>query len=76
MDCVLQVECFDERRESPRRCQVVAIPGLARAAVAAAVVGDAPVAAGGQKEHLVLEGVRAQRPAVAEDDRLTSSQSL
>src|SRR5262249_27250746 len=27
----------------------------------------------GQKEHLVLEGVRAQRPAVAEHDRLSRS---
>src|SRR5271154_5455857 len=34
------------------------------------VVGDAAVAAGGQKEHLVLKRVRAQRPAVAEDHRL------
>jgi len=34
-------------------------------------MGDAAVAAGGQKKHLVLESVRAQRPAVAEDDGLT-----
>ena len=74
MDRVLQAECFDERREvGGIRVQVVALPGLARAAMAAAVVGDASVAVGGQKEHLVLEGVRAQRPAVAEDDGLPRS---
>jgi hypothetical protein len=35
MDCVPQVESVDERRE------VVALPGLARAAMATAVMGDA-----------------------------------
>ena len=61
VDRVLQVERFDERREVVGvGVHVVAVPGLARAAVAAAVVGDAAVAAGGQKEHLVFEGVRAR----------------
>src|SRR6267378_3239068 len=36
----------------------------------AAVVCDAAIAARGEKKHLVLEGVRVERPAVAEDDGL------
>ena len=77
VDRVLQVERFDERREIVGvGVHVVAVPGLARAAVAAAVMGDAAIAAGGQEEHLVLEGVRAQRPAVAEDDGLSAAPVL
>ena len=72
MDRVLQIERSTERGEIVGvGVHVVAVPGLARAAVAAAVMRDAAVAARGQKEHLVFEGVRAQRPAVAEDDRLS-----
>ncbi len=49
---------------------VVALPGLAGAAMAAPVVGDAAKAVRCQVEHLRLPCVRAQRPAVAEaDDR-------
>src|SRR5690606_5155915 len=47
---------------------VVAVPRLAGAAVAAAVVGDDAVALPGQEQHLRLPAVRAQRPAVAEGD--------
>jgi hypothetical protein len=39
--------------------------------MAAAVMRDAAVTARGQKEHLVLKCVRAQRPPVAEDDGLS-----
>src|SRR5207247_10224850 len=56
--------------------QLVAVPGLARAAVAAAVMGDAAVAAGSQKEHLVFPGVRAQRPAMTEDHGLSTAPVL
>ena len=74
VDGVLQVERFDELREVVGvGVHVVAVPGLARAAVAAAVVGDAAVAARGQEEHLVFEGVGAERPAVAEDDGLSGA---
>ena len=46
VDRVLQVERFDQRREVVGvGVHVVAVPGLARSAVAAAVVGDAAVAA-------------------------------
>ena len=44
--------------------------------MAAAVVGDAAVAVRGQEEHLVFEGVRAQRPAVAEDHGLPGAPVL
>src|SRR5690606_17504772 len=47
---------------------VVAVPRLARAAVAAAVVGDDAVALRGQEQHLRFPAVRTQRPAVAEGD--------
>ena len=38
--------------------------------MATPIMGDATVPARGQKEHLVLEGIGAERPAVTEDDRL------
>ena len=77
MDRVLQVERFDERREVVGvGVHVVAVPGLARSAMAAAVMGDAAVSAGGQKEHLVFQGVRAQRPAMAEDHGLSAAPVL
>src|SRR5690606_10886308 len=47
---------------------VVAVPGLARTAVAAPVVGDDAVALGGEEQHLRFPAVRVQRPAVAEGD--------
>jgi hypothetical protein len=55
---------------------IVAGPRLAGTAVAATVVGDAPVSVLRQKEHLVFKGVRVERPAVTEDDRLTGSPVL
>jgi hypothetical protein len=51
--------------------QVIAVPRLTGPAVSAAVIGDAAVAVAGQEEHLVFERVGGERPAVAEDDRLT-----
>ncbi len=60
MDHVLEIERFDEHREVVGvGVYVVAAPGLARSAMAAAVMGDAAVSAGGQKHHLVFPGVRA-----------------
>ena len=44
--------------------------------MAAAVVGDAPVAVRRQEEHLRLPGVGGQRPAVAEDDGLSAAPVL
>ena len=45
---------------------VVALPGLAGAAVAATVVGDDAVAVVGEEEHLVLPVVAVQGPAMRE----------
>ena len=41
-----------------------------------AVMGDATVAALGQKEHLVFKGIRRQRPSVTEDYGLSGSPIL
>src|SRR5438874_1946307 len=77
MHRVSQVQRLDERREIVGiSIQIVAVPGLAGAAVAAAVMRDAAVALRGQEEHLVLECVGAERPAMAENDRLPRSPIL
>jgi hypothetical protein len=55
---------------------VVAVPRLARAAVAAAVVGDAAVALAGEEDHLRFPAVRVQRPTVAEHDGLAAAPVL
>jgi hypothetical protein len=34
-------------------------------------MGDASISSGGQKEHLVFKGIRGERPAVAENNRLS-----
>jgi hypothetical protein len=44
--------------------------------MSAAIMRDTPVATLGQKEHLVFEGIRRERPAMAEDDCLTLSPVL
>src|SRR6516165_4197069 len=41
--------------------------------MAAAIMGDAAVAAGSQEEHLVFEGIGAERPSVAEDHGLSGA---
>src|SRR5215831_7970459 len=38
--------------------------------MAAAVMGDAPVAVGGEIEHLIFPGIRTQRPAMTKDHGL------
>jgi hypothetical protein len=48
----------------------IAVPGLTRPAMAAAIMDDAAIAVRSQEEHLVLEGVCAERPAMAEYDGL------
>ena len=71
MDRIGQVERLGQRGQVVRvGVEVVAVPGLARAAMAAPIVRDAAVAALCQEEHLVLERVRRQRPPMAEDHRL------
>src|SRR5450830_2183509 len=44
--------------------------------MAATVMGDAAVSARAQKHHLVFPGVRAQRPAMAEDHGLSAAPVL
>ena len=39
--------------------------------MASSIMGDTAITALRQKEHLILECIRAQRPAVAEDNRLS-----
>src|SRR6266849_3068047 len=72
MDRIPQFECFDNRRQVVRiGIHFIAIPGLARSAMAAAVMGDAAVTARSQKKHLVFPCVRTKRPAMAEDHGLS-----
>src|SRR5260370_22466143 len=49
---------------------IVALPGLAGAAMAAPVMGDGTGALGGHEEQLVVPGVGVEGPAVTEDDGL------
>src|SRR2546426_12217164 len=72
VDRVPHVERFDQLREIVGvGVHFVPTPRLARSAMTAAVVCDTAVAVGAQKHHLVLPGVRAQRPSMAEDDGLS-----
>ncbi|MNL43528.1 hypothetical protein D3C87_1660450 [compost metagenome] len=66
---VLQIQRIDQVGEIVGIViHVVAVPGLGRAAVAAAVMGDDAKAVVGEVEGLRLPAVRRQRPAVAEHD--------
>src|SRR5688500_15298137 len=49
---------------------VVTVADLARAAVAAPVVGDDAIAVGDEVEHLGVPVIAAQRPAMVENDWL------
>jgi hypothetical protein len=55
---------------------VIAGPGLTGAAVAAAVVRDAAESPRREEEHLRIPVVRAERPAVTEDHRLSAAPVL
>src|ERR1035441_1856095 len=55
---------------------VVAVPGLAGAAIPAAVVRDGAVSMRGEKDHLVFPCVGLQRPAMAENYGLTRAPVL
>jgi hypothetical protein len=60
VDGVLQLEVLDQLRQVVGvLVHVLALPRLARAAVAAAVMGDDAIAMRGQEKRLVLEGVGA-----------------
>ena len=71
---LLEVELLDQLREVVGvRVHVVAGPRLARTSVAAAVMRDAAKATRSEKEHLVFKRIRRERPAVAEDHRLSGA---
>ncbi len=77
MDRILEVEHRDKLGEVVGvGIQIIAVPGLPRAAMTSAVVGDATVAIRGQEEHLVLKGVCRQQPAMAEDYGLSRAPVL
>jgi hypothetical protein len=44
--------------------------------MAAAIMGNAAIAARRQEEHLVFKGIRAERPIMAEDNRLSLTQII
>jgi hypothetical protein len=71
VDGVAQVEMLDHRGDvGGVVVHVVAVADLARAAMAAPVMGDDAVALLEEEEHLRVPVVGAQRPAVVEHDRL------
>src|SRR2546421_10970708 len=55
---------------------MVAAPWLTRTSMAAPVVRYATISVRSQEEHLIFESIRCQRPAMAEDNRLTSAPVL
>src|SRR3546814_13805588 len=55
---------------------LVAVPGLAGAAVAAAIMANGAIALGGEEHHLRLPGIGTEGPAVAEHHRLPAAPVL
>jgi hypothetical protein len=77
MDRIGDVELLHQLRQIVRiGIHVIALPGLARPPVAAAVTPDDAIAVRRQEEHLVFERVGRERPAVAEHHRLPASPVL
>jgi hypothetical protein len=71
MDGVLEVEMRGEFGDvGGIGVHLVAGIGLGRAAMAAAIMGDHPVALCQEEQHLRVPIVGAERPAMVEDDRL------
>jgi hypothetical protein len=50
--------------------------GLAGTAMTAAIMGNAPIATRREEEHLILERIDAEGPAMAQDYWLSIAQSL
>src|SRR2546425_1107335 len=77
MNRLAQIERLNELGEVVRvGVHVVAVPRLARSAVAAPVVRDTAVSVRGEKDHLVVPRVGAERPAVTEDNGLAAAPVL
>src|SRR5512137_2234155 len=73
----LEVKRFDEIRQIVGiGVHLVAIPGLARPAMAATIMGDAAAVVGRQEHHLAFPSIGAERPAVAENDGLSCAPVL
>src|SRR5215468_827292 len=71
MNRVLQIESRCQLGEIVGVCiEIISIPWLTGSSVATSIMRNAPVASLGQKEHLVFECIRTQRPTVAEDNGL------
>jgi riboflavin biosynthesis pyrimidine reductase len=74
---VVDIECFNEFCEVVRvGVHIVPIRGLAGAAVAATIMGDAAITARRQEDHLALPGIGVERPAMAEKDSWSRSPIL
>jgi hypothetical protein len=70
------VGAIERNREVLQELRPVIVPFIAflrlpRPPMATPVVSDAAVSAVGKEDHLVFPGIGAQRPAVAEDHRLS-----
>jgi len=77
VDCVLQVELFDECREVVGvGIKVVAIPRLARTAMSPPIMRDAAISARCEIEHLIFESIRGERPTMAENHGLSAAPVL
>ncbi|MNF95797.1 hypothetical protein D3C84_785660 [compost metagenome] len=71
MHCAAYPQVIDHRRHVIGvMVHVVAIPDLAGAPVAAAVMGDNPITLGQEEQHLRIPVVTAERPTVVEENHL------
>src|SRR4051812_26809505 len=76
-DDVTQIECLDQFSEIIRvRRQIIALPRLRRPAASSPIMRNRAVAGVCDELELRIPSVRRQRPAMAEDDRLTASPVL
>jgi hypothetical protein len=72
VNSILQIKGLNQGRQVVGiGIHVITGPGLARAAMAPTIVCDDAEAMLTEKKHLVIPGIGAEWPAVAEDDRLT-----
>src|SRR5215470_10684852 len=77
MDRILQLQLFDQGEQvGCIGVHVVAVPRLARAPVATAVVGDYAEPARAEKHDLRVPIIRAERPAMTENDGLAAAPIL
>ncbi len=71
VDRIFQIKRFDELCEIVgESIHIVAEPGLTGTTMPATIMRDAAIAVRREKEHLVLERIRRERPTVTENNRL------